>query len=63
MTNEGGGGDEGLGRRLPTPPRRFGRLPGLNVPVDFDEPLPPAEINTWEGMGPGDQDQIGEVET
>jgi hypothetical protein len=33
------GGDTGSESR-PTPPRRFGELPGLVVPDDFDEPLP-----------------------
>ncbi|UXA21349.1 hypothetical protein [Mycobacterium sp. SMC-4] len=32
----------------PTPPRRFGQLPNLVVPNDFDEPLPPAETAVWE---------------
>jgi prevent-host-death family protein len=30
-------------------PRRFGQLPALTVPDDFDEPLPDAEIAAWEG--------------
>lgn len=55
--------DDGLGRPLPAQPRRFGQLPSLNVPVDFDEPLPPSEVDTWECVDPGDQDQIGEVGT
>jgi prevent-host-death family protein len=29
-------------------PRRFGQLPALVVPDDFDEPLPEAEIAAWE---------------
>ena len=29
--------------------RRFGQLPALLVPDDFDEPLPAAEIAAWEG--------------
>ena len=30
-------------------PRRFGQLPALTVPDDFDEPLRDAEIAAWEG--------------
>ena len=30
-------------------PRRFGQLPNLSVPDDFDEPLPEAELAAWEG--------------
>lgn len=30
-------------------PRRFGQLPALAVPDNFDEPLPDAEIAAWEG--------------
>ncbi|OBK57252.1 prevent-host-death protein [Mycobacterium gordonae] len=33
-------------------PRRFGQLPMLAVPDDFDEPLPDAEIAAWEGNLP-----------
>ncbi|WP_395311285.1 hypothetical protein V4U86_11200 [Mycobacterium sp. AMU20-3851] len=62
MASEGGDND-GLGRPLPTPARRFGRLPNLDVAVDFDEPLPPAEVDAWECVDSGDQDQIGEVGT
>lgn len=29
--------------------RRFGQLPNMVVPKDFDEPLPAAELDTWEG--------------
>lgn len=29
-------------------PRRFGQLPGLLVPDDFDEPLPESELAAWE---------------
>ena len=29
-------------------PRKFGQLPALVVPDDFDEPLPEAEIAAWE---------------
>lgn len=29
--------------------RRFGQLTNLVVPADFDEPLPAAEIDAWEG--------------
>jgi hypothetical protein len=30
-------------------PRRFGQLPALRVPDDFDEPLPESELAAWEG--------------
>jgi prevent-host-death family protein len=30
-------------------PRRFGQLPSMVVPADFDEPLPESEIAAWEG--------------
>jgi prevent-host-death family protein len=30
-------------------PRRFGQLPALTVPDNFDEPLPDVEIAAWEG--------------
>jgi prevent-host-death family protein len=33
-------------------PRRFGQLPSLVVPDDFDAPLPEAEIATWEDSNP-----------
>ncbi len=29
--------------------RKFGQLPALVVPEDFDEPLPDAELAAWEG--------------
>ena len=29
-------------------PRRFGQLPNIVVPDDFDEPLPAAELAAWE---------------
>jgi prevent-host-death family protein len=29
-------------------PRRFGQLPHLSVPDDFDAPLPDAELAGWE---------------
>ena len=29
-------------------PRRFGQLPNLLVPNDFDSPLPDSELATWE---------------
>jgi len=35
----------------PITPRRFGQLPKLVVPDDFDEPLPPAEAAVWEEPG------------
>jgi prevent-host-death family protein len=30
-------------------PRRFGQLPNLAVPGDFDDPLPESELAAWEG--------------
>jgi prevent-host-death family protein len=30
-------------------PRKFGQLPNLVVPSDFDAPLPESEIARWEG--------------
>lgn len=30
-------------------PRRFGQMPNLVVPNDFDEPLPASELAAWEG--------------
>ncbi len=30
-------------------PRKFGQLPALVVPDDFDEPLSDAEIAAWQG--------------
>lgn len=30
-------------------PRQFGQLPNLQVPGDFDEPLPESELAHWEG--------------
>jgi prevent-host-death family protein len=32
-------------------PRRFGQLPTMVIPKDFDEPLPAAELEAWEGAG------------
>ena len=29
-------------------PRRFGQLPNLVVPDDFDDPLPESELAAWE---------------
>ena len=29
-------------------PRKFGQLPNLVVPNDFDEPLPESELATWD---------------
>lgn len=55
MTSEDG--DAGSELPLPlTPPRRFGQLPDLAVPDDFDEPLPPTEAAVWEGPDPADED-------
>jgi prevent-host-death family protein len=30
-------------------PRRFGQLPNLLVPDNFDDPLPDSELAAWEG--------------
>ncbi|SEH57638.1 prevent-host-death family protein [Mycolicibacterium rutilum] len=30
-------------------PRKFGQMPGLAVPDDFDEPLSKDELAAWEG--------------
>jgi prevent-host-death family protein len=30
-------------------PRKFGQVPALVVPDNFDEPLPDAEIAAWQG--------------
>lgn len=30
-------------------PRRFGQLPNLAVPDDFDDPLPDSELDAWNG--------------
>jgi len=36
---------------MPSEPRsrRFGQLPALTVPDDFDEQLPDTELAAWEG--------------
>lgn len=31
-------------------PRKFGQLPNLLVPKDFDDPLPDVELARWEGV-------------
>lgn len=31
-------------------PRKFGQLPSLVVPNDFDEPLSESELARWEGL-------------
>jgi prevent-host-death family protein len=31
-------------------PRKFGQLPKLVVPNDFDEPLPDSELTRWDGI-------------
>lgn len=31
-------------------PRKFGQLPNLLVPNDFDDPLPDVELARWEGV-------------
>ena len=56
MTNEGGG-DAALD---PTSPRRFGQLPDLGVPDDFDEQLPQSEVAVWEAS---DTSAQGDSET
>jgi len=33
-------------------PRQFGQLPNLAVPENFDEPLPDAELERFEGGAP-----------
>lgn len=30
-------------------PRAFGQFPHLEVPADFDDPLPGSELAAWEG--------------
>jgi prevent-host-death family protein len=30
-------------------PRKFGQLPSLQIPNDFDAPLPESELAAWEG--------------
>lgn len=30
-------------------PRKFGQVPNLLVPNDFDDPLPESELARWEG--------------
>ena len=39
--------------------RRFGQLPGLVVPADFDEPLPKTEVAAWEAPARGDAQDTG----
>jgi prevent-host-death family protein len=43
--------DQPVARLVPIAavPRRFGQLPNLVVPNDFDEPLPATELAAWEG--------------
>ncbi|MGV0812050.1 type II toxin-antitoxin system prevent-host-death family antitoxin [Mycolicibacterium boenickei] len=36
---------------IETVPRRFGQLPNLVVPSDFDDPLPASELSAWEDDG------------
>ncbi|WP_310777504.1 type II toxin-antitoxin system Phd/YefM family antitoxin [Mycobacterium sp. Z3061] len=33
-------------------PRKFGQMPMLAVPDDFNAPLPEAELAAWEGTAP-----------
>jgi prevent-host-death family protein len=44
--------DQPVARLVPVTavPRRFGQLPNLVVPNDFDEPLPASELAAWEGI-------------
>ena len=44
--------DQPVARLVPVTavPRRFGQLPNLVVPNNFDEPLPAAELAAWEGI-------------
>jgi prevent-host-death family protein len=30
-------------------PRRFGQLPNMVVPANFDDPLPESQLAAWEG--------------
>ncbi|OBG87152.1 prevent-host-death protein [Mycobacterium sp. E802] len=30
--------------------RTFGQFPGIQIPQDFDEPLPSGELDAWEGL-------------
>ncbi|OMC37025.1 prevent-host-death protein [Mycobacterium sp. GA-1841] len=30
--------------------RTFGQLPDFDIPEDFDEPLPPGELEAWDGV-------------
>ncbi|WP_244438404.1 hypothetical protein [Mycolicibacterium septicum] len=55
MTSEDGNAGSELSLP-PTPPRRFGQLPELAIPGDFDEPLPPTEVAVWEEPDPADED-------
>lgn len=34
----------------------------MRVQADFDEPLPPGEVDAWESLDADFQDQIGEAE-
>ncbi|KPN48870.1 prevent-host-death protein [Mycobacterium intracellulare subsp. chimaera] len=50
ITNHG----EPVARLIPltAAPRRFGQLPKLLVPKDFDDPMPVEELAAWEGDEP-----------
>lgn len=55
VTSEGGD----MGTELPVPftsPRRFGQLPDVAIPNDFDEPLPATEAAVWEAPDPTAQE-------
>ena len=41
-----------VARLVPVQPaaRIFGQLPNLIIPMNFDEPLPEAELNAWDGI-------------
>jgi len=47
VTSEGGGTGSEL-PLSPVAPRRFGQLPNVAIPDDFDEPLPTTEAAVWE---------------
>ena len=60
VTNEGG--DTASKLPPPTPPRRFGQLPDLAIPDDFDAPLPDTEAEVWEAPDPPPQDDSGALD-
>lgn len=54
MTDEDGDTAGGF-----APLRRFGQLPDLVIPDDFDESLPPGETEAWEASAPVSQGDTG----